>query len=117
MSITKEQEILVRMMRLDGKSVRDVAEVLKLSEDDVSHVYCAKRYKRSMIGFDTTRHYGLDRWMRHHGMTRVMVADKSGITYSTLCNIMNGDVDVSKKHIDKLLKFTGLTYEEAFGEV
>lgn len=117
MALTKEQEVLARMMRLDGKSVKQVAERLKVDEDDVSHVYCVKKYTRSLVGFDSPKYYGLDRWMRHHGMTRVMVADKSGITYSTLCNIMNGDVDVSKKYIDKLLKFTGLTYEEAFGEV
>ena len=114
--MTKEQEVLARMMRLDGKSAKEVAEHLNLPEEDVSHVFSVKKYKRALIGFETTKYHNLDRWMRHHCMTRAMVAKKAGISYSTLCNIMKGDVDVSKKYIDKLLKFTGLTYEEAFGK-
>ena len=118
MALTKEQEVLARMRRLDGKSIAEVAAYLGVPEEDVAPVFSMKKYTQSIIGFETTKFIRLDQWMRHNGMTRVMFADKSGINYSTLCNIMNGSVDASKKHIDKILKFTGLTYEEAFwGEV
>ena len=91
-----------------------MAEYLGVPEKDVAPVFSMKKYTLSVIGFETTKFIRLDQWMRQNGMTRVMFADKSGVNYSTLCNIMNGSVDASKKHIDKILKFTGLTYEEAF---
>lgn len=113
--MTKEQEILARMRRLDGKSISEVSERLGIPEEEVATVYSMVRYKKSIIGSERTKYIRLDQWMRQNGVTRTMFANKVGIHYATLCNIMDNDVDVCKRHIDKILKYTGLTYEEAFG--
>ena len=114
--MTKEQEAIAKILRLDGKSISEVAAHLKVQEKDVEPVFYRKKYTKSLIGFETTKYFRLDQWMKERGMTRVMFADKSGVNYSTLCKIMSDSVDISKSHIDKILKFTGLTYEEAFGK-
>lgn len=41
-------------------------------------------------------------------------ADKCGISPSTMSRFLNGNTDIRKKNIDKILKVTGLTYEECF---
>ena len=112
--MTNEQEAIAKIMRLDGKSVNQVAAHLGVPEKDVQELYWRKKYKKSIIGFQNSRYIRLDRWMREHGMSRTMFAQKSGIHISTLASIMNDEVDFSKSSIDKILKTTGLTYEEAF---
>ena len=112
--MTNEQEVLSRILRIDGKSISEVAECLGIPESELEPIFSRRKYTKSIIGFETTKYLHLDRWMRQRGITRVMFAEKSGINYSTLCNIMSDSVDISKRNIDKILKFTGLTYEEAF---
>ena len=75
MSLTKEQEVLARMRRLDGKSIAEVAEYLGVPEEDVAPVFSMKKYTLSVIGFETTKFIRLDQWMRQNGMTRVMFAN------------------------------------------
>lgn len=39
-----------------------------------------------------------------------------GMPVSTMSRIVNGKVDVQKSSIDKILKTTGMSYEECFKE-
>lgn len=48
------------------------------------------------------------------GMSIRGFAEKCGIAPSTMCRFLNGKTDIQKKNIDKILKVTGLTYEECF---
>ena len=41
-------------------------------------------------------------------------AAKCDIPSSVMCRFLNGNTDIRKKNIDKILKVTGLTYEECF---
>ena len=41
-------------------------------------------------------------------------ASKCDIPSSVMCRFLNGKTDIRKKNIDKILKVTGLTYEECF---
>lgn len=115
--MTKEQEAKASILRLDGKTPKEAAKILGVPERDVESVYYKKRYKRSLVGFEATKYVGLDQWLRYHGLTRTQFADKCGIHPSTMTAIMLGSHDFSKSYIDKILKATGLTYEEAFMEV
>ena len=114
--MTKNQEIRAHLLRLDGKNVMEIAKILGVPEDEVASISNQKRYKQSVAGSENAKYINLDRWMREHGITRAMFADKSGINYSTLNMIIGGKTDFSKSSIDKILKATGLTYEEAFKE-
>ena len=50
------------------------------------------------------------------GMSLREFADKCGIAASTMSRFLNGKTDIQKRNIDKLLKVTGLSYEECFAE-
>lgn len=39
---------------------------------------------------------------------------KCDIPSSVMCRFLNGQTDIRKSNIDKILKVTGLTYEECF---
>lgn len=41
---------------------------------------------------------------------------RCGMPVSTMSRIVNGKVDVQKSSIDKILKTTGMSYEECFKE-
>lgn len=114
--MTKNQEIRAQLLRLDGKNVMEIAQILGVPEDEVANISNQKRYKQSVVGSENAKFINLDRWMRENGITRSMFADKSGINYSTLNMIIAGKTDFGKSSIDKILKTTGLTYEEAFKE-
>ena len=43
-------------------------------------------------------------------------ADKCGAP-STMSRFLNGKTDIQKRNIDKILKVTGMTYEECFGVI
>jgi len=113
--VNDKQEIQVQLLRLDGKTVMEAAKITGLPEEEIEDIYYRKKHKKSIIGFENTKYLRLDRWMREHGMTRTKFAEKCGIHQSTLASIMNDEVDFGKRSIDKILKTTGLTYEEAFG--
>ena len=112
--MNQEQEVRARILRLSGKNPHEAAKILGVPEEDVERVYYGKRRYNSIVGYERTVYFRLDRWMRENNMTRTMFAQKSGIHISTLTSIMRDDVDFSKRSIDKILKLTGLTYEEAF---
>ena len=50
------------------------------------------------------------------GMSLREFADKCGIAVSTMSRFLNGKTDIQKRNIDKILKVTGLSYEECFAE-
>lgn len=114
--MNKEQEAKAMILRLDGKTPKEAAHILGVPEREVESLYYKKRYKRSIVGFEATKYIGLDQWMRYHGLTRTQFADKCGIHPSTMTAIMLDNHDFGKSYIDKILKATGMTYEEAFKE-
>ena len=50
------------------------------------------------------------------GMSLREFADKCGIAASTMSRFLNRKTDIQKRNIDKILKVTGLSYEECFAE-
>ena len=59
---------------------------------------------------------GILTYMDDHGLSFKKFSDLTGIPITTLAYSMSGDRGTSKFVIDAILKATGMTYEEAFGE-
>lgn len=84
-----------------------------------------------LVGGTGDRYYTIKRRSKYPGLDNWMV--KNRITYAYLCklmgykpsvasqvrvgNICQGEIDPRKKDIDKLIKISGLSYEELFAEV
>lgn len=58
----------------------------------------------------------IEKYIDIEGISLRKFADKCGIGASTMSRFLNGKTDIQKKNIDKILKVTGLTYEECFAE-
>ena len=56
----------------------------------------------------------IDYYMRKHCMTYGSFAEKCGIGYSTVYEMLVGMYSPTKATIDRILAATGMTYEEAF---
>lgn len=64
----------------------------------------------------------LRRWMNENKVGKRELLRRCGLVcapknYDRFCSYFQGKVDPPKKTIDKILRVTGLTYEEAFGKV
>ena len=109
-------KIRAELLRLDGKSPREIAEILGIPAENIE-AHTIRKYKKSIIGVEMSVFPELDTYMHRHGMTRMAFAEKCGIGYATMLDILVGDFPPSKKNIDKILAATGLAYEIAFREV
>lgn len=58
----------------------------------------------------------IEKYIGIEGMSLREFSKKCGIAASTMSRFLNGKTDIQKRNIDKILKVTGLTYEECFSE-
>ena len=70
-----------------------------------------KGYRKSEI-----RYKNIENWIYENELSTKKLADKAGLTPVALYYILIGKNNPNKKSIDRILKATGLTYEEAFAE-
>lgn len=113
--MTREEKIDMFMMRLDGASFQDCANKYGLSKQRVRQIILdpygnsagkrvdPRKYKRHTLAEVIIKKYG----------TLKNFEERSGIYPTTVQKLLNGGT-VSSKTVDAVLKFTGLTYEEAF---
>ncbi len=60
------------------------------------------------------KYWRIEKYIIDKGMSLRGFAAKCDIPSSVMCRFLNGNTDIRKKNIDKILKVTGLTYEECF---
>lgn len=58
----------------------------------------------------------LHAWMVQKNMTLARFANAIGMSEANACYFMKGKRQLRKNNIDKILRATGMTYEEAFGD-
>ena len=66
-------------------------------------------YRKSEIVYK-----GIENYLNEHELSTRSFADFVDMNYAALYYILTGKHEPSKKSIDRILKATGLTYEEAF---
>ena len=59
---------------------------------------------------------GLKLWMQRNEWNVYRLAHEAGLPYSTLYQNMSGNTEMKMYTIRRILKATGLTFEQAFGE-
>ena len=59
---------------------------------------------------------GLKLWMWDNDWNTRRLAHEAGLPYGTLINNLNGTTEMRMRTIRRILKATGLTFEQAFGE-
>ena len=63
------------------------------------------------------KYKGIEKYLNEHELSTRRFADFVDMNYVALYYILTGKHEPSKKSIDRILKATGLTYEEAFGGI
>ena len=68
------------------------------------------------IGENMGKYISLENYMRTQGISLREFADRCGIAPCTMSRFLSGKTDIQKSNIDKILKETGMGYEECFKE-
>ena len=114
--MTKEQLTKAFELRVDGLTYDEIAEHMGVSRQAVHEAL-----HRAM---DNGRVYakcvypGLRRWMIDHNISRrqLALALRPGVKPGWLYYKLEGRFRLSMGDVKAILKYTGMTFEEAFGE-
>lgn len=63
-----------------------------------------------------TKYISIESYIRTQGISLREFANKCGIAPPTMSRFLSGKTDIQKSNIDKILKVTGMSYEECFKE-
>ena len=107
--MTREEKIKVFEMRLDGYTLQRIANDMGVTRQRIYQIL----YERPRRGFKSIYPL-LNGWMNDNKETYVSLAPKLEMSKYTLSQKLQGEKELRKSEIDKLLSITGMTYEEAF---
>lgn len=114
--MTKEDKIKAFEMRLDGCTYEEIGKCFGVSKQNVQQMLTAKKIgvirKKSVYP-------AIDVWLFDNGLSwnalGSMMSDN--VKINDIYKIRDGKRHLRLDHIKAILKITGMTFEEAFGEV
>ena len=120
----QERDALRQQMRdlhKDGKTYQEIGDMFGISKQRVFQMIggsSSPKYFRHITAdcciFNGIRKYMNDNKVSCMEMTRRIHGDTGPRYYQYTKSKLNGNTELTKKYIDKLLEITGLTYEVAF---
>lgn len=117
--LTIDQKVEMYRMRLEGKTYQAIADRFGTSRQYVHQLF-GQKYKPEPYRNVNVQYIGLRKWMNELNYSVAKLARESGCTdnhnYVTLVSYLQGSPHMDIDSIRKILRFTGLTFEEAFGE-
>ena len=117
--ITSDQKVEMYRMRLEGKSYQAIADRFGVSRQYVYQLI-GQQCKSEPYRNVNVPYTGLRKWMNESNYSVAKLAKESGCTddhsYVTINSYLQGSPRMDIDSIRKILRFTGLTFEEAFGE-
>lgn len=112
--MTLEQKIEAYTMYIDGHSMQEIGEKFGVSKQRISQILGMGKPGRKP--WADAKYKNIRKWLNEHNMSQADLAAGTKIVQTNISNIISGKHEPSKKAIDKILAFTGMTYEEAFKE-
>ena len=117
--ITTDQKVEMYRMRLEGKSYQAISDRFGVSRQYVYRLI-GQQCKSEPYRNVNVPYTGLKKWMNESNYSVAKLARESGCTnnhsYVTITSYLQGSPRMDIDSIRKILRFTGLTFEEAFGE-
>lgn len=114
--MTKEDKIKAFEMRLDGYTYEEIGKRFGVSKQNVQSMLAAG--KNSVIRKKSI-YPAIDNWLIDNRLTwnslRNMMSDS--VKINDVYKIRDGKQHLRLDHIKAILRITGMTFEEAFGEV
>lgn len=116
--MTIDQKVEAYRMRLEGATLQSIAVKFGVSKERIRQIVPPIDGKTWKFEDMQNRcvYPGIGQWLYEHRCTYTKLANLAGVPMATVSRWMNGVHKPNKDAIDKILKATGLTYEQAFGE-
>ena len=116
--MTIDQKVEAYRMRLEGATLQSIADTFEVSLEWVRQIVPPIEGKTwSLDGMRSRCVYpGIGQWLYENRCTYAKLAELIGAPQASVSRWMNGVHKPNKPTIDKILKVTGMTYEQAFGE-
>ena len=111
--MTDEEKVEAYKMRLEGSTLQEIADTFGVSKQ---YIYQIIPYvNRSSCNKSCSCIYpNIQKWRKKNKVSMDSMAVLCGLHRSTLARSLAKNGNPTKKVIDKILKTTGMTYEEAF---
>ena len=117
--ITIDQKVEMYRMRLEGETYRAIGDRFGVSRQ-YAYRLIGQQCKSEPYRNVNVQYTGLRKWMNESNYSVAKLARESGCTdnhsYVTITSYLQGSPRMDIDSIRKILRFTGLTFEEAFGE-
>ena len=109
--MTKEEQIDMFAMRVNGSTLQQVADKYGLTRERVRKIlfaYVAPRNEK-VYAYPNISH-----WMAENDITLSQLADNCNLSYNAVRDYMNGVRDPNFIFVQYILKETGMPFEVAF---
>lgn len=114
--MTNEEKKKAFCMLVDGATYQEVANELGISKQAIHQKFGSLINGKAISIKCGGKYINIMKFMTENGVSRKEFANSIGVSYQCFRRVLTGEQEPSKKTIDKILKFTGMTYEEAFFE-
>ena len=114
--MTVDEKVEAYRMRLCGATYQEIANKFGVTKQRINQILPCRVHKLGKA-VNSCIYRGIANWMQENECGYACLAMKTGLTQLTIFNVLTGKRDSHKKTIDSILEVTGLTYEEAFGEL
>jgi len=112
--MTQEQKLEIVRLRMERKTYAQIGAIMGVSKQRIHQVMenivpRGNRAKRANWIYPA-----FAKWVREEGTTATALAKEIGVEPATFTAWMTGANDIRLRYINKLLDYTGMTFEEAF---
>lgn len=114
--MTIDEKVYAYRMRLEGNTIQKIADHFGVSKQYISKELRTDRIRSNEKIVDACIYPNIRKFLIQEMLTGHSFSNKSGISYATLHHALTGKTDPRKETIDRILEFTGLTYEQAFSK-
>ena len=109
--MTKEQIVSMFSDRLDGLTYEEIGQKHGITKQRVHQLLTSEKKERKIMKSVYKR---LNAWMRINNVSGTEFGQMIGISAPLVHKYLKGFDGMPKRVIDKILKETGMTYEECF---
>lgn len=116
--MTIDQKVEAYRMRLEGATIQSIADKFEVSPSWIRKI-TPPIEGRTWSMYDVRErcvYSGLGQWLFDNRCTYAKLAKLIGVPQASVSRWMSGVHIPNKLTIDKILKVTGMTYEQAFGK-
>lgn len=112
MKMTRGRKCQAYALLMQGRTVHQIADALGTDVEGLA---------RYMLRMDAVVSRecacpGIANWLKEHNMTGVELAEAAGISRQTISNVLVGRTSGNPTTRRAILRATGMSHEEAFGE-